>query len=192
MRLYPPSHSLGKLSAGLIVALLALGLGLGPSLNLSAEAKKKAAAAVDPTAKNDAEVKKIVDPLNDQLGKLMLKVEARALLSPDEAGQLVDIKYKLVDAVTQYPQSTLLVRPLYQAGILFLQRESFNDAYELFSNLAQGFPTTPYGLKSKGQITQLEKRFGADYFAADVAAPPAGAPGATAVAGGTAVPPAKK
>lgn len=190
MRFYP-SQNLGKLSVGLIVALLALGLGLGPSLNLSAEAKKKAAAAVDPTAKNDAEVKKIVDPLNDQLGKLMLKVESRTLLSPEDAGQLADIKYKLVDTLTQYPQSALLVRPLYQAGILFFQRESFNDAYELFSYLAQGFPTTPYGLKSKGQITQLEKRFGADYFAADGAAPPAAAPG-TAVAGGTAAPPAKK
>ena len=167
--LYFSHQPFKKMTAGLAVALMILGLGLSPSLNLGAEAKKKAA-AVDPAATMDAEVKKVVDPINDQLGKLMLKVESRTLLSPADAGQLADIKFKLEDVYTQYPTSTLLVRPLYQAGILFFQREAYNDAYELFSYLVQGFPTTPYGLKSKGQIAQLEKRFGADYFAADGAA----------------------
>ncbi len=171
---------LNKVTLGLAIALMILGLGLTPSLNLGAEAKKKAA-AVDPAATMDAEVKKVVDPINTQLGKLMLKVESRTLLSPADAGQLADIKFKLEDAYTQYPTSTLLVRPLYQAGILFFQREAYNDAYELFSYLVQGFPTTPYGLKSKGQIAQLEKRFGADYFAADGAV--SGSPDATTANG---------
>jgi hypothetical protein len=189
MSVYP--SSLKKIALGLAIALLTLGLGLGSSINFTAEAKKKATGA-DPAAKADTEVKKVVDPLNEQLGKLMVKVESRALLSPDEAGKLVDIKYKLVDALTQYPTSALLVRPLYQAGILFCQRESYNDAYELFSYLAQGFPATPYGLKSKGQIAQLEKRFGADYFAADGAGPatPLASPAAGAAVSAAA--PAKK
>jgi len=175
--------TLNKFFTALIAALLLVGLGLMPDVNLSAEAKK--AAGPDPAAKSDAEVKKVVDPINDQLGKLMVKVQSRALLSPEEAGQLADIKYKLVDALTQYPTNAQLARPVYEAAVLFSQREAYNDAYELFSYLAQGFATTPYGLKSKGQMTQLEKRFGTDYFAADGAAP-AGDPAATATA------PAKK
>jgi hypothetical protein len=170
--------SLKKLILALMVAWLAVGLGFSPALNLSSEAKKKAGGG-------DAEVKKVVDPINEQLGKLMFKVQSRALLSPEEAGQLSDIKFKLVDALTQYPGNAMLVRPLYEAAILFSQRESYNDAYELYSYLVQGFATTPYGMKSKGQIAQLEKRFGADYFAADGAGSPD-----PAAAG--AVPPVKK
>jgi hypothetical protein len=153
-----------------IIALMVVGLTWGGAgnfgVNSVAEAKKKGGAA-----KGDAEVQKIVDPINAQLSKLMLKIQARALLSPDEAAKLMDIKYQLVDAYTQTPQSALLVKPLYETAIIFSQREAFNDAYELFSTLYQGFPTTPYGLKSKGQMAQLEKRFGADYFAADGATP---------------------
>lgn len=154
--------SLKKITLALMAGWLVVGLGFGPALNLAAEAKKKAGGG-------DAEVKKVVDPINEQLGKLMIKVQSRALLSPEEAGQLVDIKFKLVDALTQYPGNALLVRPLYEAAILFSQRESYNDAYELYSYLAQGFAATPYGMKSRGQIAQLEKRFGAEYFAADSA-----------------------
>lgn len=180
----PKRTPLNKLAMALAIALLTIGLGLSPALNYSAEAKKKAAGP-DPAAQSDADVKKIVDPINDQLGKLMVKVQSRALLSPDEAGQLGDIKYKLVDAYTQYPTNAQLVRPMYEAAVILMQRESYNDAYELFSYLAQGFPATPYGLKSKGQMSALEKRFGTDYFAADAAGP---ADASTAAA----APPAKK
>ena len=160
-------------------ATLILGLGLSPALNLSADAKKKGAVAAGAA---DAEVKKVTDPINEKLGKLMVKVQSRALLSPEEAGALIDIKFKLLDALTTYPGNAQLARPLYEAGILFNQREAYNDAYELFSYLATGYAATPYGLKSKGQIAQLEKRFGADYFAADGAgaAEPAADPTAAA------------
>jgi len=161
--------ALNKFFTALIVALLLMGFGMMPGMNLSAEAKKGAGA--NPAAKSDAEVKKVIDPINEQLGKLMFKVQSRALLSPEEAGQLADIKYKLMDTLTQYPTNAQLARPVYEAAVLFSQREAYNDAYELFSYLAQGFATTPYGLKSKGQIAQLEKRFGVDYFAADGASP---------------------
>ena len=180
-------HSFKKVLIALLLAILCLGLGLGPSVNMSAEAKKKAGGP-DPAAAADAEVKKVVDPINIQLTKLMVKVQSRALLSPADAGQLTDIKYKLEDALTQYPQNALLAKPLYQSGILFCQREGFNDAYELFSYLAQGYPTTPYGLKAKGQMAQLEKRFGADYFATDAAVPV----GDAAAPAATTTPPPKK
>jgi hypothetical protein len=164
---------------GFLLALL-LSLSVAISLNGTADAKK-APAGPDPAAQADAEVKKGLDPINDSLTKLMIKVQSRALLSPDEAGQLADLKYKLMDLMSQYPQNAQLTRPVYQAGILFFEREEYNDAYELFNFLAQGFPTTPYGAKAKGQIQQLEKRFGPSYFSVDAVSP---AP-ATDAAGGT-------
>jgi hypothetical protein len=140
-------------------------------LGFQAEAKK--AAGPDPAAQAEAELKKSLDPVNDQLMKLMIKVQSRALLSPDEAGQLADLKYKLLDMMNQYPQSLQLARPAYQAGVLFTEREEYNDAYELFNYVAKGFTTNPYGLKAKGQIQQLEKRFGPAYFSVEAVSPTA-------------------
>jgi hypothetical protein len=160
----------------------------------SAIAAKKKAAGPDPAAQAEEEVKKGLEPINTELTKFMIKVQSRSLLSPDEAGKLADLKFKLMDIMNQYPQSTSLAKPVYQAGMLFAEREEYNDAYELFSYLAQGFPTNPYGVKAKGQIQQLEKRFGASYFTVEAAAtgttqtPAAG----TTPAPATAPAPAKK
>lgn len=166
------------------ISMVLVGLMMGTGMPW-ADAKKKAAGP-DPAAQADVEVKKGVDPINEQLGKLMIKIQSRALLSPKDAGDLADIKYKLADMMDQYPQNALLAKPVYQAGVLLFAREEYSDAYELFSYVAQGYPTNPYGLKAKGQIQQLEKRFGADYFSAEAAAP-AGTASATAPA----VPPKK-
>lgn len=174
-----------------MLGLLLVGLCLSASANLSAEAKKKAAGP-DPAAQADVEVKKGLDPLNEQLTKLMIKVQSRALLSPEDAGKLADIKYKLMDIMDQYPQSAMLAKPVYQAGILFSEREAYTDAYELFNFLAQGFPTNPYGTKAKGQIQQLEKKFGPAYFSAEASATAATAPAAGAAPTAPVGAPAKK
>jgi TolA-binding protein len=167
-----------------LVSLIMIGLCMVVN-SQPAQAKKKEAGP-DPAAQADAEVKKGLDPINDGLTKLMIKVQSRALLSPEEAGQLADLKYKLMDLMNQYPQNVQLVKPVYQAGVLFNQREEYDDAYELFNYLAQGFPTNPYGLKAKGQMQQLEKRFGPGYFSVDAVSP---AP-TTATTGGTPATPA--
>lgn len=174
-----------NMKKSMLFALL-IGLSVAVSLDMTADAKKKAAGP-DPAAQADAEVKKGLDPINDGLTKLMIKVQSRALLSPDEAGQLADLKYKLMDLMNQYPQNAQLVKPVYQAGILFTLREEYNDAYELFNYLAQGFATNPYGLKAKGQMQQLEKRFGPGYFSVDAVSP---APATATAAGGTPAAPA--
>lgn len=162
----------------MMVSILLAGLCLTAGGQLAAEAKKKATGP-DPGAQADAEVKKGIEPINAQLDKLIIKVQSRALLSPKEAGELAELKYKLMDIMNQYPQNALLARPVYQAGILFYERESYNDAYELFNYLAQGYPANPYGTKAKGQIQQLEKRFGADYFAVEASAAAGAAGSAT-------------
>lgn len=160
-----------------LALLVAVCVVAGTVNDIPAQAKKKAKEA-DTTVQADAELQKGIEPINTDLTKLMMRLEGRALLSPDEAGKLVDLKYKLLDLVNQHPQNALLAKPLYQAGVIFNQREEYNDAYEMFSHLSTGFPTNPYGLRAKGQIQQLEKRFGADYFVAIT--PPAEDDAATA------------
>lgn len=178
--------------------------------DLTAEAKKKAA-AIDPVAQaaadaqakaaaEEAQIKKGLDPINRDLNKLMVKVESRALLSPNEAGLLVDIKYKLLDLMDQFPQNAMLAKSVYQAGTLFNDREAYNDAFELFNYLALGYASNPYGAKAKGQIQRLERKFGANYFSVEMAAPAPSADSTTASAGPAApattatptTPPAKK
>ncbi len=156
--------------------------------DLTAEAKKKAA-KVDPAAQAAAEaeakakaaeaaLQKGLTPLTTDLTRLMMRIQGRGLLSPDEAGKLVEIKYKLLDLMEQYPQNPMLAKPLYQAGTLFSEREAYNDAFEMFQYLAQGYMSNPYGAKAKGQIQMLERKFGANYFSVEMAAPVA--PPATA------------
>lgn len=165
--------------------------------DFTAEAKKKAAAGPDPAIAAEAELKKNLEPIAKQLTDLQFKIQSRELLSPKDAGQLAELKYQLLDIVNQNPQNVLIAKPLYQAGIIYSEREEYNDAYELFSYLSQGFPTNPYGGKAKGQIQQLEKRFGPGYFAIEAAAASttntatamtAGSPGTPGTAGSVGTP----
>ena len=120
------------------------------------------------SAKAEAELKKTLDPLAKQLNDLTVKMQGRLLFSPKDAGELFKVKYQLVDLMNEHPTSPLIAKPVYQAGVLFQAREEFTDAYELFGFLANQFPASPYGIKARGQIQQLEKRFGPDHFPKDL------------------------
>lgn len=161
--------------------LLMLCVSLGGARDLTAEAKKKAE-KVDPVAQaaaeaatkakaTEAEIKKGLDPIGIQLSKLLIRVQGRGLLSPAEAGQLVELKYQLLDLMEAFPQHGLLAKPVYQAGTLFADREAYNDAFEMFNYLAQGYASNPYGAKARGQIQILERQFGANYFSVEKATP---------------------
>ncbi len=191
-----PSPSGFKHKSAALFLLVCLLWGGAP--DLTAEAKKKAAkvdpaaqAAADAEAKAkaaEAELQKGLTPLATDLTKLMMRIQGRGLLSPEEAGKLVEIKYKLLDLMEQYPQNPLLAKPVYQAGTLFSEREAYNDAFEMFQYLAQGYISNPYGAKAKGQIQMLERKFGANYFSVEMAAPvnppdPTAGPGGIAASG---------
>jgi hypothetical protein len=166
-----------------VKTILVLGicvLTISCSHDLIAEAKKKAAGP-DPATQAEETLKKDVGPLSEKITGFMVKEESRILLSPKEAGELAELKFKLMDLMNDNPQNALLAKPLYQGAVLLSLREEYNDAYELFSSVAQNYPSTPYGLKAKGQIAQLEKRLGPVYFAVETAsAAPAANPGTTA------------
>jgi TolA-binding protein len=143
--------------------------------DLTAEAKKKADAGPDPAAVAAEALKKDIGPLCDKITQFMVKEESMLLLSPKEAGELAELKFKLMDLMNDNPQNPLLAKPLYQGAVLMTMREEYDDAHNFFSYVAQNYPTTPYGMKSKLQVSQLEKRFGADHFADSTAVIPSAA-----------------
>lgn len=169
-----------SLKQKIAMILLLLCVCASGSTDLTAEAKKKAekvdpaaqaAAEADAKAKAaEAEIQKGLAPITTQLTQLMTRIQGRGLFSPKEAGELVTLKYKLLDLMEKYPQHTALARPVYQAGTLFVDREAYNDAFEMFNYLAQGYTGNPYGAKAKGQIQILERQFGANYFSVEMAA----------------------
>lgn len=169
-----------SLKQKIALILLLLSVCVSGSTDLTAEAKKKAEkidpaaqAAAEAEAKSkaaEAEIQKGLAPITAQLTQLMTRIQGRGLFSPKEAGELVTLKYKLLDLMEKFPQHTALARPVYQAGTLFVDREAYNDAFEMFNYLAQGYVGNPYGAKAKGQIQILERQFGANYFSVEMAA----------------------
>jgi hypothetical protein len=137
---------------------------------LSAEAAKKKKGG------GDAELQKNLEPIAKVIDELNIKVQSRLLFSPKDSGQLSEVKYKLLDLLKDNATNPLMVKPLYQAAVLYTGREQFTDAYELFSYLSTNFPETPYGIRAKNEMFKLKKMLGDDYFVDDTAPPaPAGA-----------------
>lgn len=126
------------------------------SADFVAEAAKKKA------GKGDAELEKTLEPMNKTLAQLIVKAQSRALFSPKESGELVDIKYQLLDLMKDNTTNPLLIKPVYQAAVLCNQREQFDDAMDLYNFLIANFADSPYGLRAKGELQLLKKQIGAD------------------------------
>jgi len=142
-----------------------------------AEAAKKKKDDGKDAAKQEAEIKAIVDPVDKTLTTLTVKIQSRGLFSPQDAGKLADVKLKLEGLIDLYPKAPQIVKPIFQTGILLTEREDYLEGYELLSFLVNQFPDNPYGLKAKSKILQLEKKLGSDYFPKE---DPAESPDATA------------
>ncbi len=149
------------LSGALVLGLV----GMAPQQDIQAAKKKK-----DNGAAADAELQKGLEPLNKSLSDMLIKIQGRMLFSPKEAGALADIKYKLFDLMKDNGKNPLLVKPLYQASIIYIKREQYEDAYELLSYLSNTFPDNPYAMRAKNQVLALKKRLGEDYFPPDLTA----------------------
>lgn len=161
-----------------IVVVLVI-LAVGPVQG--AWAKKKDSAA-DAAAQAAAQLQKTLDPISKQLDDLMAKVQGRALFSPQDAGVLGNIKYQLMDLMNDHPRDIQMAKPVYEAAVIYSQREEYNDAYELFTYVSDHFPTSPYGLKAHAMVADLQRKLGADYFPKDDVIDPAAAQSAGAMA----------
>ncbi len=129
--------------------------------DLSADAKKKKK-VVDPQA--EEKLKKGLEPLSDSLSKLLIKIQSRYLFSPEDSGELADIRYKLMALMKEHPKNKQMVQPVYQAAVLYQKRELYDEAYELYTFLSSTFPENPYGLRSTSEIRTMKRLLGENYF----------------------------
>lgn len=127
-------------------------------------ARKQKDNAAEDAAKAAAELAKTLEPLNKTLEQLSAKSQAHALFSPEDAGKLGKIKYQLLDLIYAHPKDDQLARPVYQAAVLYSDREEYHDAYELFGYVSERYPKTPYAMKSKMKIGELQRMLGSGYF----------------------------
>lgn len=153
-------------------------VGVSPDMAM-AKAKKGKGDTVDP------ELQKEVDGVSATLMKLLVKAKSHGLFSPEEAGKVTEIKLQMMDLLAKAGQDPLLVKPVYQAGVLFAEREQYDDAMDMFRFLTTNFAEHPYGLQAKAALAVLEKQMGI----ASTASVPGTAPGAPPAAPGA--PPAK-
>jgi TolA-binding protein len=158
--------------AGWLLALLLLialdTLPMGAPLALAKKKKK---------GPSEEEVKAAVQPVQQRVTQLLSKIQSHLLFTPKDNETLEEVKWQMMDLVAQYPDSPLMVQPTYQAAILFVRREWYEDAYDLLSHIATTYPDHPLAPKANLEISKLSKRFGADMFAV---ATPAASPAAGA------------
>ena len=155
--------------AGWILALLLMvavdTLPTGAPLALAQKKKK---------GPSEEEVKAAVQPVQQRVVQLLGKIQSRLLFTPKDNEALEEVKWQVMDLVALYPDSPLMVQPVYQAAVLF-------------SHLTTTSPDSPMTPKAQLELNKLSKRFGADTFA--VATPTAGV---ASVANGAKVALAKK
>lgn len=133
-------------------------------------AKKKKEKKKGPSAEEiEKKLTEELTPLNENLNTLLVKIQSRAIFSPEDSGHLVEIHYQLLSLLKQYPTHELLVQPVYQAGVLQMSRENYDQAFEMFRYLEINFPENPFTARAQHQFKKmrremLAKGYEPDYF----------------------------
>ncbi len=175
---YRVRRAMGQFKVWMAFAVIALisfaSISIAPDYAVAAKKKSKEQIeqerleaeklAQEEEAKKIAEIKEKLAPLSDTLNELLKKKESKTLFSPEDAGKLAEVKYQLIDMIIENPDTSLIAKPAYQAGVLYAFREEFTDAYEVFSFLNSRFPREPYGVKARIRIAEMKKKMGEDYF----------------------------
>ncbi len=160
-------HSRFKMLTAL--GLTAFLLSAGTGLNDGAWAKKKKKKKGPSAEEIEKKLTETLTPTNENLNKLMMKTQSRAIFSPDESGQLIEMHYQLLTMMKEHPTHQFLVEPIYQAGVLQMLRENYDEAFEMFRHLEMNFPESPFTARAAHQFkkmkrTMMAKGFEADYF----------------------------
>jgi hypothetical protein len=150
-----------NLLKSLLITALVGGMLLGhwfyaPSVDAAKKKKGDGGAAAA-----EAEIQKVLEPLQKNLDSLTLKLAGKGLFSPEETGLLDQAKYQLVELMGKAPPtaaaSPLLAKPLYQAAQLFKNREWWEDAFDFFQFVSTRYPETPLGKRAGLELAHLLK-----------------------------------
>ena len=93
----------------------------------------------------------VIESMSQTIDNLTKKVYARALLSPEDNQNLIDVKIKLDNQMLVSPDPSLA--PLYyKAGYLYKMRDMNQEAVECFQTILENFSDTALAPKA---ITSL-------------------------------------
>ena len=90
---------------------------------------------------------------------------AHGLFSSDDVEKLNDIKYQLMDIMTDYPKAQPVAKPVFQMAQVLESRERYDDAYDFYNYVATQYASTPYGMQAKVQLSRMKVKLGENYFA---------------------------
>lgn len=114
--------------------------------------------------KADAELEKALTPITKILDELVVKAEANALFSAKENGEMLDVKFKLIDLMKDNGKNAGMAKPMFQTGLIMVKREQFSDAYELFNYIATNFVDSPYSGQARMEMNKMKKLLGEEQY----------------------------
>ncbi len=140
-----------KLKNLLIILIAAFIFLQGGCVDSPARSKKKKKKDDKPTGISEAEVKEI----NKSISSLTKKVYALGLFSPDDNSKLVELKFKLDDAMEASDSSPVLAKLYYNAGYVYMKREYTDLAIQCFQSVLMHFPRSTYAQRAKFELKNL-------------------------------------
>lgn len=129
----------------IVLFLIGFLVALAISIN-SVEAKK--------SSKKGGITQEQMDAMSNTVDSLTKKMYANGLFSPDDNGNLIDIKIKLDNQMLVAPDPTLA--PLYyKIGVIYKSREMKDESIESFQTILENFADTALAPKAAAQLKSM-------------------------------------
>jgi hypothetical protein len=154
---YSSKHLFNSTLALLLLATATLPLPL-------VDAKKKAGASVKAMQKE-------WEPNAKKLAMLLEKTRSRKLFTPEDANTLTELMKAGSSIQGKYATSEEGASILYDLGTLYMYREKYFEAYDVFSTIQQYHDGTTLGRKAVYQISRIKSTMGDDFTPLETSLP---------------------
>ena len=106
----------------------------------------------------DADAQKDLKPIENVLSPLAAKSKGRALFNADDLAQVQQVHDDLLEMMDNYPKSSVLTRPIYDAATVFESRDMLDEASEFFAYIQSNYPGSPYAALAKSEMDRIKKK----------------------------------
>jgi hypothetical protein len=142
----------------MVVASMAMG-------TVPVQAKKKSGGSVKAMQKE-------WEPNAKNLATLLEKARSRKLFTPQDANTLNELMKAGAGIQGKYAASEEGAAILYDLGVLYMYRDKYFEAYDMFNTIKENHDGTTIGRKSVYQISRIKTQLGDDFAMLEGDAPP--------------------
>lgn len=129
-----------------LLILVLIGVFISTAFGVKAQAAKKGGKSKVSTEE--------IQKMSDTVDNLTKKVYGRALLSPQDNENLIEIKIKLDNQMLATPDSVMA--PLYyKAGMLYKMRDMQSEAIDCFQTVLENFGDTALAPKARAALKDM-------------------------------------